>query len=149
MNKDKGQRKPLSEDNCYIIIFDSINAKHPSATKIINSYLASEAYHKKGIAIEKKVRCLYAKVPKQSNSLDCGVYLIKYLETFLSNPDKYMDILLHSKKCDDQWFTKESIEKKREDIRDLIVYLTKAYKEYMDKKISKKRRKIKKDNNKN
>jgi len=56
--------------------------------------LASEAYHKKGIAIERKVRCLYAKVPKQSNSLDCGVYLIKYLETFLSNPDKYMDILL-------------------------------------------------------
>ncbi|ORY35102.1 hypothetical protein LY90DRAFT_342133, partial [Neocallimastix californiae] len=70
----------------YIVIFDSINAKHPTAIRIINNYLKGEASHKKGIEIDKKVRCLYAKGPKQSNSLDCGVYLIKYLETFLSDP---------------------------------------------------------------
>jgi len=131
--KDK-VRKPLSKDNCYIVIFDSINGKHPTAAKIINSYLSSEAFHKKNRIINKKVRCLYAKVPKQSNSLDCGVYLIKYIETFLQNPDKYMNMVLLSKKDDEQWFKKSSIKRKREDIRDLIIKLTEEYKKEQEKK---------------
>jgi len=131
--KDKF-KKPLSKDNCYIIIFDSINGKHPTAAKIINSYLTSEAYHKKDVVINKKIRCLYAKVPKQSNSLDCGVYLIKYIETFLQNPDKYMDMVLVSKRDDSEWFSKDSIKKKREDIRDLIIKLTEEYKVKMEKR---------------
>ncbi|ORX55493.1 cysteine proteinase [Piromyces finnis] len=133
INKEK-PRKALSKDNCYIVIFDSISGKHPTAAKIINSYLASEASHKKNIDIDKKIRCLYAKVPKQSNSLDCGVYLIKYIETFLQDPDKYMDMVLVSKRDDNEWFSKESIKKKREDVRDLIIHLTKEYKKEMEKK---------------
>ncbi|ORX86886.1 cysteine proteinase [Anaeromyces robustus] len=133
MIKDK-VRKPLSKDNCYIVIFDSINGKHPTAAKIINSYLSSEAFHKKNKIINKKVRCLYAKVPKQSNSLDCGVYLIKYIETFLQDPDKYMNMVLLSKKDDEQWFKKSSIKRKREDIRDLIIKLTEEYKKEQEEK---------------
>lgn len=36
----------------------------------------------------------YAKVPEQPNFCDCGVYLLQYAETFMQNPNLYIQLIL-------------------------------------------------------
>jgi len=56
------------------------------------SYLRAEAFEKLGKIIYQKARGGYAKVPAQKNFCDCGVYLLHYVETFVKNPDLYVDL---------------------------------------------------------
>ncbi|RMC11914.1 hypothetical protein DUI87_11041 [Hirundo rustica rustica] len=62
---------------------------------------------------------LCPKVPKQDNSSDCGVYLLQYVESFFQNPIVNFEQALHL----ENWFPRQLIRNKREEIRDLILQL--------------------------
>lgn len=76
----------------WIFCFDSLGSKHPRALKKLNDYLRAEAEDKKGVkdadhALTKMALPLY-----QPNFCDCGLYLLHFATTFLSDPEKYMKI---------------------------------------------------------
>ncbi|KAJ7408142.1 sentrin-specific protease 7 isoform X1 [Willisornis vidua] len=62
---------------------------------------------------------LCPRVPKQDNSSDCGVYLLQYVESFFQNPIVNFEEPLHL----ENWFPRQLIRSKREEIRDLILQL--------------------------
>lgn len=77
-------------------MFDSLGITHPNVFKTLRDYLVDEAREKRGMNISKDdLHGVYAKVPKQSNFCDCGVFLLHYVEKFLEHPDRYLpDILV-------------------------------------------------------
>lgn len=79
-----------------IIVFDSLGLSHVYAFKILREYLIDEAKTKRGMDLAKhEIAGLHAKVPKQGNYCDCGVFLLHYVERFLQDPDRYLpDILV-------------------------------------------------------
>ncbi|RKP13878.1 hypothetical protein BJ684DRAFT_9435, partial [Piptocephalis cylindrospora] len=78
----------------FIVIFDSLDGRHPRVFSHLRAYLNEEAHHKLGRAVDfSRIRGVYAKVPRQSNFCDCGVFLLHYVERFLANPKKFTQIL--------------------------------------------------------
>ena len=98
-----------------IFLLDSLGVEHPQPRRILAQYLLQEAHDKKHIpegsindpsmkqwfkehtaGHNVKANKLYScvncsitaafQVPVQPNHCDCGVYLIHFAETFLSNP---------------------------------------------------------------
>ncbi|KPP79531.1 hypothetical protein Z043_100883, partial [Scleropages formosus] len=61
----------------------------------------------------------HCNVPLQDNSSDCGLYLLQYAESFLENPVVHFDLPLHL----EDWFPQQTVRRKREEIRDLILSL--------------------------
>jgi len=95
----------------YIFTFDSLGGRHPQAVKKLSGYLKMEAKDKKnideaGVALGKAalVRSdhptlenllkLSKKVPSQGNFCDCGIYLLHFAQTFLSDAKYYADVVL-------------------------------------------------------
>ena len=77
----------------------------------MSRYLRAEAKHKKGLEILGEVEVMDAKVqfsfrfpvnpiklssqvPRQLNSYDCGIYLLHFVETFMSDATKYVNVIL-------------------------------------------------------
>ncbi|KJA24049.1 hypothetical protein HYPSUDRAFT_39181 [Hypholoma sublateritium FD-334 SS-4] len=73
----------------YIFTFDSLGTNHPHAIKKLGQYLRMEAKDKKGIANAGLAAGKTVFVPVQPNFCDCGVYLLHFAQTFLSDPAKY------------------------------------------------------------
>lgn len=80
----------------WLLSFDSLGGRHPSALKTLRQYLLQELEHKKGLIAEEPIPIKQAKAPSpaQPNFCDCGVYLIKAAETFLSQPDKFFQRIM-------------------------------------------------------
>jgi Ulp1 family protease len=79
-----------------MFLLDSLGNRHPKALQCLQQYLQAEAKERMGFDIEQdgcKPTSLYGKVPRQRNYCDCGVYLLHYMEVFLSNPQKYVTML--------------------------------------------------------
>ncbi|KAK9764120.1 hypothetical protein K7432_008646 [Basidiobolus ranarum] len=111
----------------WIIVFDSLNLRHESVFEVLNTYLHNEAKEKKKIEIRQRVEGIYAKVPCQTNHCDCGVYLLQYVETFLNDTKKYLDLAVNGVDNTVAWFSHKDIKRKREEIRDIICKLSKEY----------------------
>ncbi|KAI9807097.1 MAG: hypothetical protein M1825_005814 [Sarcosagium campestre] len=71
-----------------IITLDSMGVPHPQTVKNLKLYLVEESRVKRGLDVEAgDIQGLNAKgIPLQSNSFDCGVFLLGYVEGFLENP---------------------------------------------------------------
>ncbi|KAK0482831.1 hypothetical protein EDD18DRAFT_1112566 [Armillaria luteobubalina] len=71
---------------------DSSSHAHWDDIKSLALFLASEALHKKSIRVLKKhiPIGLHANVSRQQNLYNCGVFMLHFAETFLSNPHIYM-----------------------------------------------------------
>ena len=106
-------RSPHGEQNganTYIFTFDSLGGSHRLAVERLSSYLRMEAKSKKGSEVTSEVHSMAAsvcfmsflvllltpcpQVPQQPNDCDCGIYLIHFAQTFLSDPEKYANIIL-------------------------------------------------------
>lgn len=61
---------------------------------------------------------IYAKVPKQRNTYDCGIYLLNYFEKFISNPSLYYYRIRESKDLTFEWAVDPR--RKREVIKQLL-----------------------------
>ncbi|XP_027536833.1 sentrin-specific protease 7 isoform X5 [Neopelma chrysocephalum] len=106
-----------------ILIFDSLKAGSVQKTvQVLREYLEMEweAKRKTHREFSKSTMIdLCPRVPKQDNSSDCGVYLLQYVESFFQNPIVNFEEPLHL----EDWFPRQLIRSKREEIRDLILQL--------------------------
>ena len=57
------------------------------------------------------------RIPQQTNLTDCGLFLLQYVESFYQDPLSSLDIPLKSL---ENWFSADSIVRKRHDIAKLI-----------------------------
>ncbi|OCH91910.1 cysteine proteinase [Obba rivulosa] len=90
----------LQQSRTYIFIFDSLGNRHPQAVKNLSAYLQMEAQDKKGVEDTSPAEGKHALVPSQLNYSDCGVYLIHYVATFMSDPTRFSQIILSKKARD-------------------------------------------------
>ncbi|XP_071289632.1 sentrin-specific protease 7 isoform X6 [Agelaius tricolor] len=106
-----------------ILILDSLKACSVQKTvQVLREYLEVEweAKRKTHREFSKSTMIdLCPRVPKQDNSSDCGVYLLQYVESFFQNPIVNFEQPLHL----ENWFPRQLIRNKREEIRDLILQL--------------------------
>uniref|UniRef100_A0A8D0EVD4 SUMO specific peptidase 7 n=1 Tax=Strix occidentalis caurina TaxID=311401 RepID=A0A8D0EVD4_STROC len=106
-----------------ILILDSLKAGSVQKTvQVLREYLEVEweAKRKTHREFNKSTMIdLCPRVPKQDNSSDCGVYLLQYVESFFQNPIVNFEQPLHL----ENWFPRQVIRTKREEIRDLILQL--------------------------
>ncbi|XP_068036991.1 sentrin-specific protease 7 isoform X7 [Anomalospiza imberbis] len=115
-------KKQICKRPC-ILIFDSLKACSVQKTvQVLREYLEVEweAKRKTHREFSKSTMIdLCPRVPKQDNSSDCGVYLLQYVESFFQNPIVNFEQPLHL----ENWFPRQLIRNKREEIRDLILQL--------------------------
>ncbi|NWZ41983.1 SENP7 protease, partial [Brachypodius atriceps] len=115
-------KKQICKRPC-ILILDSLKACSVQKTvQVLREYLEVEweAKRKSHREFSKSTMIdLCPRVPKQDNSSDCGVYLLQYVESFFQNPIVNFEQPLHL----ENWFPRQLIRNKREEIRDLILQL--------------------------
>ncbi|KAF8908964.1 hypothetical protein CPB84DRAFT_1843311 [Gymnopilus junonius] len=81
----------------YIFTMDSLGTRHPQAIKRLANYLKMEAQDKKGVQGASLAMGKFASVPVQPNFCDCGVYLLHFAETFMTQPKEYYKNILSQK----------------------------------------------------
>jgi Ulp1 family protease len=77
----------------YIFLFDSLIGSKIGTIDNLKAFLAMEARAKRQAPILQPARYMCAKVPKQPNHCDCGIFLLQYVETFFRDPEKYLHLL--------------------------------------------------------
>ncbi|KAG1792935.1 uncharacterized protein HD556DRAFT_1376770 [Suillus plorans] len=99
----------------WIFTLDSLGSRHPQAQKVLRYWLKAEAKDKQQLdevrLAEVKLAQVWSpifqkrtlfnaplQVPSQPNFADCGVYLLHFAKTFLSNPVHYFNLIHQSKK---------------------------------------------------
>ncbi|KZT44416.1 cysteine proteinase [Sistotremastrum suecicum HHB10207 ss-3] len=78
----------------YIFTFDSLGGRHPAVVKALSAYLNNEALERKNVQEPRQAVGKQALVPTQPNFWDCGVYLLHFAETFLSDPTHFKTIIV-------------------------------------------------------
>ncbi|XP_077646471.1 sentrin-specific protease 7 [Lonchura striata] len=115
-------KKQICKRPC-ILILDSLKACSVQKTvQVLREYLEVEweAKRKTHREFSKSTMIdLCPRVPKQDNCSDCGVYLLQYVESFFQNPIVNFEQPLNL----ENWFPRQLIRNKREEIRDLILQL--------------------------
>lgn len=83
----------------WIFTFDSLGSKHPAAIANLKNYLQLEAQDKKALdpANTTPPEGKLALVPAQPNFCDCGVYLIHFVQAFMKDPKRAIDLILRKK----------------------------------------------------
>uniref|UniRef100_A0A4W4DW31 Ubiquitin-like protease family profile domain-containing protein n=1 Tax=Electrophorus electricus TaxID=8005 RepID=A0A4W4DW31_ELEEL len=87
-----------------------------------NRYLEMEWWVKKGSRQsfgKGAMKGWSLQVPQQDNNTDCGLYLLQYVESFITNPPQ----VFHPAVDLSVWFPQEVVKKKREKIKRLIFRL--------------------------
>uniref|UniRef100_A0A4W4EYH7 Si:dkey-100n23.3 n=1 Tax=Electrophorus electricus TaxID=8005 RepID=A0A4W4EYH7_ELEEL len=122
---DADRHSGMSHQPC-ILIMDSLKLSvHERIFKLLREYLQIEWEVKRAgregsrdFSAEWMVGS-HCKVPLQDNSSDCGLYLLQYAESFLQDPVVHFDLPLKL----ESWFPRQQVREKREEIRDLVLYL--------------------------
>jgi hypothetical protein len=82
----------------WIFTLDSLGSRHPQAQKVLRYWLKAEAKDKLQFDQVRPAEVKLAQVPSQPNFADCGIYLLHFAQTFLSDPVRYFDLIHQSKK---------------------------------------------------
>ncbi|KAG6841694.1 hypothetical protein C0991_007964 [Blastosporella zonata] len=91
---DAGASFTAAGAKTYIYTFDSLGSKHPQAIKVLTRYLKQEAQDKRKQQYTSTALGRQAQVPVQPNFCDCGLYLLHFAETFISDPVHYSHVIL-------------------------------------------------------
>ncbi|KAM6494165.1 hypothetical protein JOM56_010526 [Amanita muscaria] len=94
---EQGDGQGLSPST-YIFTLDSLGTRHLQATKQLNKYLKMEASHKLNNSDTSDAIGKAVPVPTQPNFCDCGIYLLHFARTFMTDPAKYFQTINTSKK---------------------------------------------------
>ncbi|XP_014277075.1 sentrin-specific protease 6 isoform X2 [Halyomorpha halys] len=124
-SKSKPQLEPIKQP-C-ILVFDSLACTSRSRVcATLREYLLIEwkvRHRGKLRDFSKDVfKGAVPKVPQQTNYIDCGVYVLQYVEAFFKNPITDYRMPIRSIK---EWFTMEEVNRKRYDIMQLLLSLMK------------------------
>lgn len=123
--------KDISKDNFpWIIYLDSYYEKNDKCIDIIKRFLYSEYALHNGIYSRedyftkiKFIRTFIPKVPRQPNTFDCGIFMLTYIEKFLSNPT-FLEQQINELNFDlTNWFDVESTLQKRKKIKSFIYHI--------------------------
>ncbi|XP_072252759.1 sentrin-specific protease 7 isoform X2 [Leuresthes tenuis] len=116
------KRRTVCKRPC-ILIMDSLKLSlHERVFKLLREYLQSEWEVRQGSSRDfspDQMKSSHCQVPLQDNSSDCGLYLLQYVECFLKDPVVHFDLPLNLQ----QWFPRQQVRRKRDEIRDLILNL--------------------------
>ncbi|XP_031733887.1 sentrin-specific protease 7-like [Anarrhichthys ocellatus] len=114
------QRETVLKRPC-VLVMDSLKLSyHENVCRLLRDYLQVEWEVRRGtprLFTADSMRSSSCRVPQQDNSSDCGLYLLQYVESFLQNPVVHFDLPLRL----DNWFPRERVRQKREEIRSLIM----------------------------
>uniref|UniRef100_UPI0037E7E45B sentrin-specific protease 7b n=1 Tax=Semicossyphus pulcher TaxID=241346 RepID=UPI0037E7E45B len=114
------QRDTVLKRPC-ILIMDSLKLSYrENVCRLLRDYLQVEWEVRRGtprLFTSDSMRSSNCRVPQQDNSSDCGLYLLQYAESFLQNPVVHFDLPLRL----DNWFPRQRVRQKREEIRSLIM----------------------------
>jgi sentrin-specific protease 7 len=99
--KRKGKRKSIprgyDQGQPAIVIIDPMGIGHPRAITVLKDYLIEEARSKRGMEIDRSMfqgLNVNQGIPKQDNYYDCGVFILGYLDKFMSGPEEFGKKLL-------------------------------------------------------
>ncbi|KAI2799302.1 hypothetical protein BLOT_014463 [Blomia tropicalis] len=119
-----------SEEKVYkptIIYMDSLSlTKRNDITKTFQKYLKFEFENTRQGSARlhwENFQEVYASVPRQNNSYDCGIFVLHYIELFLKNPIVIFDAILANKHCLENWFDSSTLSTQRSRIRQIIFNL--------------------------
>ncbi|XP_066541634.1 sentrin-specific protease 6 isoform X2 [Hoplias malabaricus] len=112
----------VSKQPCILIMDSLSHGSKPAVVEILQEYLEMEWWRKKG-----SWRCFTKgamsgwspRVPQQDNQTDCGVYVLQYVESFITNPPQ----ILHPAVDLSYWFPQKLVKRKRKMIKMLILRL--------------------------
>lgn len=128
--KKKGGRLFNKETDSLIFIYDSLQTKlqYRDLCKNLREYIVAEANDKLKVTIDKaRIISRSVPVPQQTNYSDCGIYLIHYIELFLKDPNRCVDLMVESNpqsdKSLDQYWTPELLIDKRTHLRNYLYKL--------------------------
>ncbi|XP_058255107.1 sentrin-specific protease 6 [Hemibagrus wyckioides] len=106
-----------------ILIMDSLNSGgKPTVVKVLQEYLEMEWRVRKGSLWsfgKQAMNGWSVQVPQQDNHTDCGVYVLQYVESFITNPPRTFYPAMDLR----DWFPQTLVKKKRERIKRLILRL--------------------------
>ncbi|CAH1402245.1 unnamed protein product [Nezara viridula] len=124
-SKTKAPSEPIKQPS--ILIFDSLACTSRSRVcATLREYLLIEwkvRHRGKLRDFSKDVfKGAVPKVPQQTNYIDCGVYVLQYVEAFFKSPITDYRMPIRSIK---EWFTTEEVNRKRYDIMQLLLSLMK------------------------
>ncbi|KAF0385371.1 cysteine proteinase [Gigaspora margarita] len=116
--------------DCHIAVYDSIapKFKHSSAVRILKNLLIDYVKDVKGKIIPKSVRIPHSIVntPKQLNTVDCGVYILHFIETFMENSSVHEQKIVDKETDEDQW-NPTALPTKRQTILEIIKNIEAEY----------------------
>lgn len=119
------QRETVLKRPC-ILVMDSLKLSyHENVCRLLRDYLQVEWEVRRAtprLFTPDSMRSSSCRVPQQDNSSDCGLYLLQYVESFLQNPVVQFDLPV----CLDNWFSRQQVRQKREEIRSLVLRLHKS-----------------------
>ena len=127
----KGKRKSLiSAPRKYdpkdprIITLDSLDMAHSATCTNLRDYLIAEAKSKRGVDLTapRPLGMKSTKIPIQKNYCDCGLFLLSYVEEFLTNPDQFTNDILQRVDMEVEYEFKKASEM-RNHIRELLFEL--------------------------
>jgi len=126
-NRKKSLSTMVIKSQPCILVFDSLGGVRQRCMVNLRNYLQVEWKVRKKDSkprefSKESIKGNHPKVPQQDNFCDCGVYVLQYMESFFKDP--ITDFSLPIKKT--QWFQREEIATKRNDIRELIYNLKAA-----------------------
>ncbi|GAA5990210.1 hypothetical protein JCM11641_001818 [Rhodosporidiobolus odoratus] len=100
IEKVRRELPPDRLNECHVMIFDSLQAQHNAVITRLQAYLGSEAKAKLNLTDDEiapmEARGFNAMVPQQPNYCDCGLYLLHFVEKFLSEPATMLPLLTHN-----------------------------------------------------
>ncbi|KAF2197378.1 hypothetical protein GQ43DRAFT_208739 [Delitschia confertaspora ATCC 74209] len=90
-NKKKSKRKSggivRNPDDPVILVLDSLGDAHPNTVRNIKDYLIQEGQSKRQMQVDFNQSCMNVKnIPMQKNLVDCGVFVLGYMQRFLQDP---------------------------------------------------------------
>lgn len=100
----QGPRPPsrrLDSSQPRIVTLDSLGSNHTGTCKALKEYLVEEAKDKKHINLSMVPGGMKARgIPEQNNFCDCGIFVLGYMERFLSDPDGMVHKMLMKEHMD-------------------------------------------------
>lgn len=95
--KSAGGMKKYPPQEPIIIILDSLGLAHPRTVRALKDYILEEGKAKRSMEAIITQNAFYVRgphIPMQPNYTDCGVYLLGYLQKFLSEPRTFVKSVL-------------------------------------------------------
>ncbi|KAK7690319.1 hypothetical protein QCA50_006976 [Cerrena zonata] len=91
ITSNSGEPEP---NRTLIFTFDSLGSDHKAAVRTLSKYLQLEAKDKKGRENTSEAMGRPAFVPYQPNYCDCGIYVLHFVQRFMSDPEMYTRLIL-------------------------------------------------------